>query len=173
MYTGYYVQLNNYLKVGLHPVSISVKCPDWYNGTEYKKLAPKWEFFNEWKNGSHKGDNEYFTKNYKELVLDKLEPAQVMKELEELTGASLDKIIFLCYEKSDDFCHRHLVADWFNAAYEARYKGKMIPTSKLTDYLIGLGYKIENRNDLMKASIMESSRLSDRESRETVDEFPV
>lgn len=171
MHTGYYAQLKSYLKCGLHPVSISVKCPDWYNGSEYKKLAPKWEFFNEWKNGSHKGDNEYFIKNYKELVLDKLEPAQVMKELEELTGASLDKIIFLCYEKPEDFCHRHLVADWFNAAYKTCKK--MIPSIKLKDYLISLGYKIENRNDFMDACIKEQFRLLDKESRETVDEFPV
>lgn len=171
MYTGYYAQLKTYLKCGLHPVSISVKCPDWYNGAEYKKLAPKWDFFNEWKNGSHKGDNEYFIKNYKELVLDKLEPAQVMKELEELTGASLDKIIFLCYEKPEDFCHRHLAADWFNAAYKT--ERKMIPANKLTDYLISLGYKIENRSDFINACIMEEFRLSDKESRETVSEFPV
>ena len=171
MYTGYYAQLKTYLEFGLHPVSISVKCPDWYNGTEYKKLAPKWEFFNEWKNGSHKGDNEYFIKNYKELVLDKLEPAHVMKELEELTGASLDKIIFLCYEKPEDFCHRHLVADWFNSAYNI--ESKMIPVNKLTDYLISLGYKIENRSDFMNACTMEKVRLSDKKSRETVSEFPV
>ena len=23
-------------------------------------------------------------------------------------------IALLCYEKPDDFCHRHLVADWLN-----------------------------------------------------------
>lgn len=56
MYTGYYAQLKKYLADGLYPVSIAGKCPDWYHGAEYKKLAPKWSFFSEWKNGSHKGD---------------------------------------------------------------------------------------------------------------------
>ena len=23
-------------------------------------------------------------------------------------------IVLLCYEKPDEFCHRHLVAEWFN-----------------------------------------------------------
>ena len=50
---------------------------------------------------------------------------------------------------------------------------KMIPSIKLKDYLISLGYKIENRNDFMDACIKEQFRLLDKESRETVDEFPV
>lgn len=99
---------------GLYPVSIAGKCPDWYHGAEYKKLAPKWSFFSKWKNGSHKGDNDYYIKNFYELVLDKLDPEQVIKELEGFTGVSSDKIILLCYEKPGDFCHRHLVADWLN-----------------------------------------------------------
>lgn len=114
MYTGYYAKLKNYLADGLCPVSIALKCPDWYHGAEYKKLAPKWSFLSEWKNGSHKGDTNYYIKNFKEMVLDKLDPAQVIKELEGFTGVSSDKIILLCYEKPDDFCHRHLVADWLN-----------------------------------------------------------
>ena len=31
-------------------------------------------------------------------------------KLKELTQS--DQIILLCYEKPDDFCHRHLVAQW-------------------------------------------------------------
>lgn len=25
-------------------------------------------------------------------------------------------IVLLCYEKPEDFCHRHLVADWLNSS---------------------------------------------------------
>ena len=25
-----------------------------------------------------------------------------------------DNICLICYKKSDNFCYRHLVADWFN-----------------------------------------------------------
>ena len=173
MYTGYYAQLKKYLADGLYPVSIAGKCPDWYHGAEYKKLAPKWEFFSEWKNGSHKGDNKYYIKNFKELVLDKLDPAQVIKELEEITGVSKDKIILLCYEKPDDFCHRHLVADWFNAYYEAeREKNrKYMPMNKVKDYLIGLGYKIENNTDLAYATNMETYKANERELKEQVREW--
>ena len=68
MYTGYYSQLKKYLADGLYPVSIAGKCPDWYHGAQYKKLAPKWSFFSEWKNGSHKGDNDYKIKKEKQIL---------------------------------------------------------------------------------------------------------
>lgn len=114
MLTGYFAKLKAYQKAGLTPISIAAKAPVWYKGAEYKKLAPKWSFYSEWKNGSHKGDNEYYTKHFKEEVLDNLDPEQVLKELEGFSGVSSDNIILLCYEKSADFCHRHLVADWLS-----------------------------------------------------------
>lgn len=112
MYTGYYSQLKKYLADGLYPVSIAGKCPDWYHGAEYKKLAPKWVFFSEWKNGSHKGDNDYYIKHFNEEVLDKLRAEDVINDLKRF--GLLQNIILLCYEKPTDFCHRHLVADWLN-----------------------------------------------------------
>ena len=114
MFTGYFVKLKNYQKANLTPISIAAKAPIWYKGDEYKKLAPKWSFYSEWKNGSHKGDNDYYTKHFKEEVLDKLDPEQVLRELEGFSGVSEDNIILLCYEKTGTFCHRHLVADWLN-----------------------------------------------------------
>lgn len=112
MYTGYFAKLKSYEKAGLVPVSIALKVPDWYHGAQYKKLAPKWSFFSEWKNGSHKGDNNYYMQHFKTEVLDNLNPEQVVKELEGFTGVSRDRIILICYEKPGDFCHRHLVSMW-------------------------------------------------------------
>jgi len=114
MLTGYFARLKDYQKINLTPISIAAKAPIWYKGDEYKKLAPKWSFYSEWKNGSHKGDNDYYIKHFKEEVLDNLDPEQVLKELEGFSGVSEDNIILLCYEKSGTFCHRHLVADWLN-----------------------------------------------------------
>ena len=114
MLTGYFAKLKNYQKANLTPISIAAKAPIWYKGDEYKKLAPKWSFYSEWKNGSHKGDNDYYIKHFKEEILDKLDPEQVLRELEGFSGVSEDNIILLCYEKTGTFCHRHLVADWLN-----------------------------------------------------------
>jgi hypothetical protein len=114
MFTGYFAKLKEYKQAGLTPISISGKAPDWYDGLQYRKLAPKWIFFNEWKNGSHKGDNEYYISQFDAQVLAPLTVESVLTDLANLSGVELDKVILLCYEKPADFCHRHLVADWIN-----------------------------------------------------------
>ena len=85
-------------------VSISAKAPTWWSGREYKKLAPKYWFFMKYKED---GDEEFYTKAYQEEVLDKLDAQEVYNEL----GSD---VVLLCYEKSNTFCHRHLVANWLN-----------------------------------------------------------
>lgn len=112
MYTGYFSKLKKYTDANLTPVSITLWAPDWYKGLQYKKLAPKLEFFNEWKNGAHKGDNDYYVKEFTHQVIAKLDAFAVVSELEKMTGVDDSKIILLCYEKPKDFCHRHIVAKW-------------------------------------------------------------
>ena len=116
MYTGYFAKLKYYEEQDLTPTAICGGIPDWYKGLWYKKLAPKWSFFNEWKNGTeHKGDNEYYIQHFNEEVLKNINPLEIEKELKTLAKRrTSDKIILLCYEKPGDFCHRHLVSDWFN-----------------------------------------------------------
>jgi hypothetical protein len=114
VYTGYYAKLKEYKQAGLIPVSIAGKAPDWYDGLEYKKLAPKWSFFSEWKNGSHKGDNGYYISQFGAQVLKSFTAESVLADLANLSNGELDKVILLCYEKPTDFCHRHLVANWIN-----------------------------------------------------------
>lgn len=109
IYTGYYAKLKEYEKVGLEPVSIAGKAPSFYKKTEYKKFAPTYEIFSRWKSGEI--DNFQYTEEYIKNVLNKLDKQQVKEFL-----ISFDKdIVLLCYEKSTDFCHRHIVADWIES----------------------------------------------------------
>lgn len=89
----------------LHPdaVSIAAKKPDWYNGREYKKLAPKWDWWKKWKDEGL--GEEWYKEKYYETVLRKLDPKKVYQELGE-------NAVILCYEKPGTFCHRRLVAEW-------------------------------------------------------------
>jgi len=108
---------------GENAVSIAGKCPEWFKGREYKKLAPKYWFFNAYKKRMKEIEKEvledknfmkdyfvdqaedlYKQRYYKE-VLSHLDAKQVYEELGE-------NAILLCWEKSDQFCHRHLVAEW-------------------------------------------------------------
>ena len=83
-------------------VAICAQVPGWFTGKQYKKLAPTWDIFNEWKKT---GSNEIYTKRYKWAILDQLNPQEVYDEL----GANA---VLLCYEAPNKFCHRHLVAQW-------------------------------------------------------------
>lgn len=111
IYTSYFARLND-LPSNVVPISICGKAPDWYTGLQYKKLAPKRDFFMKWKENH---DNDYYIKCFNEQVLDKLNTAEVILDLSSML-LSLGKtdICLICYEKPGDFCHRHLVADWLN-----------------------------------------------------------
>jgi uncharacterized protein (DUF488 family) len=92
-------------------IAICGKSPDWFTGKQYKKLAPKWSFFKDYKDGVI--DSAEYTQLYYDLVLSKLNPYVVLNELIDLNGGS-DDFALLCYERPDDFCHRHIVAGWLS-----------------------------------------------------------
>ncbi len=93
-----------------NPVSISSSSPQWYTGPTYKPLAPDWWLVKAYKNGVL--DEEAYKEVYFKQ-LSKLDMNKVLKEIQKLYPKE-NEITLLCYEKPDDFCHRHLVADWFN-----------------------------------------------------------
>lgn len=87
-----------------------------------KKLAPKYDFFIEWKR-TH--DNEYYIEHFNSEVLKPLSALRVVTELQYLLPeyikvqmnapfyTNLDwHIALVCYEKPTDFYHRHLVSKW-------------------------------------------------------------
>ena len=113
IYTSYFAKLRS-LPDYIVPVSICGKAPEWYQGLQYKKLAPKYDFFMEWKRNK---DNDFYIKCFQEQVLDKLNPTDVILDLSKMVygyNVGENDIALICYEKPSDFCHRHLVADWFN-----------------------------------------------------------
>jgi uncharacterized protein YeaO (DUF488 family) len=104
--TSYFAQL----KKIKNPVSISSSSPSWYNGPEFKALAPPWWLVKAYKNGVLNVNQytEEYEKQLKALNID-----EVIKGIKKLYLKE-EEITLLCYEKSSDFCHRHLVARWFN-----------------------------------------------------------
>jgi len=93
-----------FAKSGTHKnaVAISAKVPEFYKGKRYTKLAPSWSIYSEWKES---GDDERYTRRYNEEILGKLNPHEVYCDLG-------PEAILICYESSEKFCHRHLVAKW-------------------------------------------------------------
>ena len=89
-------------------VSISGKAPEWYTGRQYKKLAPTFKIFSKYKSSNQTlEDEQEYTKEFTEQILNKLDPKVVFEEL------GKDAVI-LCYETPEKFCHRHIVAKWLS-----------------------------------------------------------
>jgi len=109
LYTSYFGNIKKLEENGLVPIAICGGVPEWW-GTRpwYKKLAPKWKFFSEWKENH---DNLFYIKHFQEEVLSKLNPEQVYHDLYTLASETMN-FAMICYEKPREFCHRHLVADW-------------------------------------------------------------
>lgn len=111
IYTSYFAKLKS-LPENVIPISICGKAPDWYKGLQYKKLAPKYDFFMKWKENH---DNDYYIKCFNDQVLSKLNATDVVLDLSRIISYfNVDNpvICLICYEKPTDFCHRHLVAEW-------------------------------------------------------------
>lgn len=114
IYTGYYAKLKTYQEAGLIPISIAGKAPAFFDGIQYKVFAPSWSIFSRWKSGEI--NDLGYTKLFKTQILDKLNKEEVKTYL----NSFQDDIILLCYEKSGDFCHRHIVADWIESELNIR-----------------------------------------------------
>lgn len=121
IYTSYFAKINK-LPSNIIPISICAKAPDWYKGLQYKKLAPKYDFFMEWKKNH---DNDYYIERFQNEVLNTLNPLRVLTELQIKIPDDIKiqmqspfysnhewHVALICYEKPSDFCHRHLVAKW-------------------------------------------------------------
>ena len=100
IYTSYFAKMKK-IPEDILRISICGKAPDWYDGIQYKKVAPKYGFFQEWKKNQ---DNCFYIKHFNAEVLDTLDAEKVYKELEELSGGK--DCVLLCYEKSSDFCQK-------------------------------------------------------------------
>ena len=108
IYTGYFEKIETYKGKGLTPVSIAGFAPDWYDGIEYKKLAPKRDWWQKWHD--EKLSNAWYNEQYYKTVLTKLKAEDVARDLQKFGK----NVILLCYEKSGEFCHRNIVANWLN-----------------------------------------------------------
>ena len=113
IYTSYFAKVNK-LPDNIVPISISAKPPRGYKGLQYKKLAPTYQILMDWK---ETGDTETYIEEYDDNVLSNFKPVKIVTELIQMSEGK--DIALICFEKPDDFCHRHLVAEWLtNAGFE-------------------------------------------------------
>lgn len=110
IYTSYFGVAKK-LPKELIQISVCLNPPRGYSGLEYKVIAPNWDILSSWKRNPN---TDNYIRAYNSQILNKLNQSTVYHQLKELSGGK--DCVLLCYEKSTDFCHRHLFAEWMNKA---------------------------------------------------------
>ena len=112
IYTSYFGNLKN-LSDKYIPISIARWTPKWYKGLRYSKLAPNLTLLTWWR----KSDKTQKDKDFYKLAflkhLTTLNPHKIALELNDKCNGKIP--VLICFEKPGDFCHRHIVAEWFRA----------------------------------------------------------
>lgn len=119
MKTSYYAKFSRLPKEEKSryiPVLISTSLPKWFLDREeyymeYKLLAPSSN--NVFKLKNNKMSQEDFINAYTDK-LKGLDLEQILEDLYDYEGITDTEIVLLCYEKSTDFCHRHILREYLN-----------------------------------------------------------
>lgn len=116
IFTSYFSMIRNFPS-NVTPIGISRWEPKWYTGLNDKTVSPSKEILSLYKGDSI--DEESYTSAYKD-ELSKVDLDAFMGRINsavEFTADNLpvseshtDHVALLCYEKPDDFCHRHILA---------------------------------------------------------------
>ena len=106
IYTSYFAVVNRHPLVAagsLRPLSIARRAPPgWPIGQSASYLWPEYQLISEYKSGEV--SSEEYERQYRAVTLSRLVPEEVV--------LSLEGRVMVCYEKTGDFCHRHIVAQW-------------------------------------------------------------
>ena len=111
--TGYFAKARAYHNMGYALVSVARTRP-WFLSKELllwhiSDLAPTGEII------GAKNNPRVYEEKYTREILAKTSPEKVLSELERLVGFSgKNKVVLLCYEAPNKFCHRHLIARWLS-----------------------------------------------------------
>ena len=110
-YTTYFGMASK-LPSNVVPVCIVRHRPGWYNGLYCASLRPPQMIPDAYK--AHQITQDEYRHMYRQQVLLRLYPGIIMNKLQRLVGSGCTPAL-MCYEKSGQFCHRHIVSDWLTA----------------------------------------------------------
>lgn len=107
MLTSYFAKEKDLMAAGhVNLVSIALVMPKWFSCHQYLALAPTPALLKWWKGCEQTSEDEaQYINWYKSSVLNRLDPEIVVRDL------GPDPAL-MCYEKTGDFCHRNIVAEW-------------------------------------------------------------
>lgn len=109
MKTSYYDKVKNNLEIRQQLICVSVTKPNnlWYI-PEFTELAPSYKLLRDFHDNKETEDG--YIRRYKEQLA-RLNPQTIYNNMLEKTRGK--EPIILCYCRPTDFCHRHILAEWF------------------------------------------------------------
>ena len=108
VYTSYFAKLKKILDEGYFPISITRYPPKGIDVAKLKVFAPSEELLRKIKSGEI--DETEYEKIYRK-EMERFDFNLVWEGLEQISEINGKKdLVLLCYEKSGDFCHRHIFA---------------------------------------------------------------
>lgn len=111
LYTSYYGKYSRLRRPNSVGVQISNTCPEWCSGMylDWREYAPAWSDIKAFRAGEM--TEEEFKSRYLSTLDSKFDKADVQRKVGELLQ-QYDEVVFLCYERIGDVCHRHWFAEW-------------------------------------------------------------
>lgn len=104
IYTSYFGKMKKFPD-NFFPIAICQYLPKWYNGANIKLFAPSSAILNEYHLTNNK---KIYTQKYLKQIVEIENIDLYINKIFEKCG---DKIpVLLCYEKSNEFCHRHILS---------------------------------------------------------------
>ncbi len=134
-FTSYYANYNNIPK-NYMCIGISRFCPEWFANNELDNfmfvkdnfLAPSEELLQNYKDG--KISQDQYKREYVTGVMTKVVTVMGYADLGEWIKAAdqhfsttvrqWDAIVFMCYERPDEFCHRHILRKMLTNVYHVQ-----------------------------------------------------
>jgi len=141
-FTSYYANISN-IPVDYVLVSVSGDIPEQLEqkmDIHDKRLSPSVDFFKEYKSSSKgKAREKIFVQKFKDEVLADISITDILKEWSDECGLRKTYVL-LCYEKPEDFCHRHIVSEYLSEYFDIFVEeyGVDYKAYELKDYKIQL-----------------------------------
>lgn len=130
IYTSYFGNSKKLQQTGIKVIGISLYPPRWFNGISLKQVAPTKSIL--FANGQ---TQEEYTRRYRSEVLSRQDMQQFLKTVEQASGGQ--DVALCCYEKPEDFCHRHILADWIKEKLGIEISEYGYTPKKEPDYVQG------------------------------------
>ena len=106
IYTSYFSNGAKLTKAGIMMIGIALYPPKWFTGLSNKYVSPSWDILH-----NSKSEEDYVQRFNSEILAHR-DPKAFLSAIEKMANGK--DVALCCYEKPDEFCHRHIVAKWLN-----------------------------------------------------------